>query len=297
MSPKYRNWSMLGAEYSKPDFEKQMKAERYIMHLFYSPFDGKFIYVILFHHASPHLEKTDMFKRFLDILIGKIHKNSNEKKRKFLETYLTDDHDKKKNKMIKILANDKVSLDAILITKHELTTYCLRGIKSKNDKINLNICNYLHKHFLIEISKGPLCGLHEVLSKQEANILCSQQIMTCRSKLPYIIITDPQLIWCNAKVGDIIKININSELTAKSLRYRIVVPISGKIQNQQFEDELDDEEIEEYDENGVDMDAEPDVDIEAVDAIETATDTNTNKENEELVSEAESEDEDEFDKY
>lgn len=298
MGPKYKNWIMVDAEYDKVNFEKEMKINKYVLHLLYSPIDGKFIYVVLFHHASPHLEKADMFKRFLDILIIKVHKVDADKKKKFLEKHLNDNNEKNKSKITKIMNADKSSIETILITKHDLTTYCVRSVKTKNEKINLVVHNYLHKHFLIEISKGPLCGLHRVISKQEANILCSQQIMTCRSKLPFILITDAQLIWCNARIGDIIKINVNSELTAEALRYRVVVPINGKIQNQQFEDELDEEEIEYDAEIEVEPEPEPDAepDVNADVNAESDADADDIKELDGQISEDESEEE-EFDKY
>lgn len=292
MGPKYKNWQLVDTAYNKTDFEKQMKIDKYIIHLYYYAMENKFIYVVLFHHYSPHLEKTDMFKRFLDLLIVKVHKNNNDKKRKFLEKYL-DEVNKNKSRIVKILNADKTTIEAILITKKELTTYCVRGIKSKNDKIKLIVQNYLHRHFLVEMSKGPLCGLHTVLSKQEADYLCSQQIMSSRSKLPHILVSDPQLVWCNAKIGDIIKININTELTGKGIQYRVVASSSGKIQSVQFDElEVEEDDLEaEYTDEDKEAANEEDVEV-----AEEPKETNDKASAEDFADESEDEQEepDEF---
>jgi DNA-directed RNA polymerase subunit H (RpoH/RPB5) len=148
------------------------------------------------------------------------------------------------------MTSNKKSIETIFITKRELTTYFLRNIQSKNEKINLIVHNYLHKHFLIDISEGPLCAKHTRLTKTESIDLLSRQLMTSAYTLPRILINDPHIIWCGAKVGEIVKIEVNSELAGKCLRYRIVAPLSGKLQNsdilvEEEEDlEIDEEESE-----------------------------------------------------
>jgi DNA-directed RNA polymerase subunit H (RpoH/RPB5) len=255
LGEKYRNWFILDKQLSDSEFDKLMSNQKYVIHLTYNPEDEKFVYVVLFHTNSIYLSKTESFRKFLDNLISKIHKQDINTKQKFLEKIIEVEN-KQKNKIItRIMTSNKKGIETIFITKRELTTYFLRNIQSKNEKINLIVHNYLHKHFLIDISEGPLCAKHTRLTKIEAIDLLSRQLMTSAYTLPRIIINDPHIIWCGAKVGEIVKIEVNSELAGKCLRYRIVAPLSGKLQNsdiliEEEEDlEIDEEESENESEN------------------------------------------------
>jgi len=231
LGKEYRKWELLDGEYDEKQFEKNMSAQKYVMHLTYNPEDEKFVYVALFHVNSPYLAKTESFRKFLDILINKNRtKQDTADKQKFLEKYI-DVEDKRKSKIIsRILAENKKSVEAIFITKRELTTYFVRNIQVKYKHFNLVVHNYLHKHFIVDISKAPLCARHTRLNKAESIDLLSCQLMTSPYNLPRIFINDPHIIWCGGKVGEIIRIEVDSEMAGKSIRYRIVVPLSGKVQ-------------------------------------------------------------------
>jgi DNA-directed RNA polymerase subunit H (RpoH/RPB5) len=247
LGEKYRNWYLLDKVLSDSEFDKLMNQQKYIIHLTYNPEDELFVYIVLFHTTSIYLSKTESFRKFLDTLSSKIHKQDINKKQKFLEK-IYDIDSKQKTKLInRIMTENKKKIEAIFITKRELTTYFIRNIQSKNEKIKLVVHNYLHKHFLIEISEGPLCAKHTRLTKNEAIDLLSRQLMTSAYTLPRILINDPHIIWCGAKVGEIVRIEVNSELAGKSIRYRIVTPLNGKLQSSDIliEDEEEDLEIDE----------------------------------------------------
>lgn len=254
LGPKYRNWILLDKELNNNDFEKKMTNDKYVLHLSFDQHDNKFVYVVLFHQFSPYLAKTETFRKFLSLLINKYHKNDMVEKKKFLQKHFTNtSNDQSINK---IMMYEKNHIETMFITKKELSTYFIRNIQTENKKINLIVHNYLHKRFLLEITNGPLCGKHTVLTKQEARELCAEHLMTSKFKLPFILITDPQIIWCGAKIGDIVKIEINSELAGRSIRYRLVVPQNGKIQGIELSDDdiedtndIIDDDIEDTNEN------------------------------------------------
>lgn len=283
---KYRNWHILDKPLGDAEFDKVMSGQKYVIHLTYNPEDELFVYIVLFHTTSPYLAKTETFRKFLDLLIGKIHKQDSSKKQKFLENVIDVDAARKNKIVARIMAANKKAIETIFITKRELTTYFIRNIQLKNQKSNLTVHNYLHKHFIIEISRGPLCARHTRLTKAEAVDLLSRQLMTSAYSLPRIMINDPHIIWCGARVGEIVKIEVNSELAGKSLRYRIVSPLSGKLQSSDLlADDEDDLEIEEEFDDG--EDGEEAVEEPEETAAEGAT-------AEEPLSDEEDEDEDEY---
>jgi len=107
----------------------------------------------------------------------------------------------------------------LLFTNDPLNIYLQKTVKKNNS----NIYVYLHKHFVMELVKGPFCSKHEILSKEETNKVCFQ-LMAHGHRLPTISVNDPQCIWIGANVNDLIKITSESELTGESIKYRIVVP-------------------------------------------------------------------------
>jgi DNA-directed RNA polymerase subunit H (RpoH/RPB5) len=261
----YRKWTLL-TKYDKPTFEKNMSANKFVIHLMWAPNLNIFIYVVLFHSRSHYVSKTEMFRKFLHLLV-QYNKGQEGAKKKFRDGH-------------------KISpqINAILITKQELTKYYWKSIVSYSTKLNIE--NYLHKHFLIEISKGPLCSRHTILSKQEAIDLCAKQLKTAPHNLQTILPTDPHVIWCGAQVGDIIKIEINSELAGKCIRYREVMALSGKVVSDIFDDEV--EYIEPIGED------EPEPEPESETEAEPEEDDKKNDETKDIISE---DDEDNFSDY
>lgn len=106
---------------------------------------------------------------------------------------------------------------------------------------HLEIFNYLHQHFLIIIPNGPMCPKHRVLSsEEEKEVIASMH--THKLNLPKILMSDPQVIWCNGKPNDVIEITGVSDLVGEYISYR-VVPGNGKIDTEDSDEEGRDEEV------------------------------------------------------
>ncbi len=197
---KYKNVQLFAMNYRKfttptpkflefDEFKNKMQTNGYIQHNFHNPRTNNPIDVYLFRAESKFITSTVNFK-------------------KLLEKY-----------------DSKSKHDIIMITKEELNVYRRKSVRQFK---NLNVKNYVHKHFIIELNKGPLCSKHTLLSKEEVKTLC-YDLMAHGHKLPAIFVDDPQCIWVGGEINDIIKIEANSEITGKTVRYRIVTPSSGKI--------------------------------------------------------------------
>jgi DNA-directed RNA polymerase subunit H (RpoH/RPB5) len=286
MSKEYRNWHITDNIYSEADFAKVMNNQKYILNTVYNPEDEKFIYMVLFHTNSNYLAKTDTFRQFLELLINKTHKQDSDRKTKFLEKFIDNSVNNKKKIIAKIMTENKKSIETIFVTKKELTTYFLRNIQLKNKKINLIVHNYLHKHFIIEISRGPGCSKHIRLTKAEASNVLSKQLVTSPHHLPRILINDPHIIWCGAKIGEVVKIIRYSELSGISLAYRLVVPLSGRLEKSNI---LDSDEEQEEDNDLGDLDDNEDVNAE--EENEEEEETPVKKEEEEPLSDDDYDDE------
>lgn len=176
-----------------------------------------------------NFESYETFKNKMQIFEYVLHKFKNPKfPDKIIDLYLFK-HD---SKYISLTAYFKKILDRynteqiiIMITKEELNVYRKKSIKQYK---NLIIKNYLHKHFIIEINRGPLCSVHTVLSTEQTKAVC-YDIMAHGHKLAAIFESDPQNIWIGGEINDLIKIETYSEITGKSIHYRIVTPTSGKV--------------------------------------------------------------------
>jgi len=152
-----------------------------------------------------------------------------DKKNKKVDIYLFDKNSKfiKTTQNFKELLNKykKKKIQLIFFTKELLSIYIKKAIKTYK---NISYDNYLHKHFIIDIRKGPLCSKHEIMSKKEVQTLW-YWFKTHPHHLQAIHIDDPQVIWLGAKINNIIKITSISEISGICINYRVVTPKSGKI--------------------------------------------------------------------
>lgn len=100
--------------------------------------------------------------------------------------------------------------------KKHVQTY----IKSEPLGHQIQIHNY--DRFKIVVPLGPYVPHHTILTPEEEKEMLS--IFNIRkNRLKEISHIDPQLIWMNAKFGDIIRIKNLSRLVGSSIDYRIVV--------------------------------------------------------------------------
>jgi DNA-directed RNA polymerase subunit H (RpoH/RPB5) len=188
---KYRKYEIIDKFYNFEDFKKKIQTDAYIIHTCIDPINQKKVYIYLLNGNNPYTKSTSKFKRLFNAI-----------------------------------ENDVVNV--ILITKQDISIYINKSI---NTYINLNVSRYLHKHFLLEMSKGPLCSKHSILSKKEVSRLCTQDLILHPLSLPSISILDPQNIWIGGELGQIVKIESYSEMVGTAIRYRIVSPDSGKMNN------------------------------------------------------------------
>ena len=200
---KYKNIQKFILEYRKyetndtfhdfPSFKKIVQVEQFIKHTCNDVKNGRLVYIFIFIDNSKYIKTTNHFKRLIDKL-------------------------------------PEEPADLILISKDELSIYITKALSKYP---HLRIFNYMHKIFVIEISKGPMCSKHTILSNNEVRTLCSRDLIIHPLSLPSISINDPQNIWIGGELGQVIKIESISEITGKTIRYRIVSPDSGKIINMQ----------------------------------------------------------------
>lgn len=191
---KYRKYQIEEKFYDYNEFKKNMQIDQYIKHLCFDKKKEKNVYVYMFKHDSKHIQTTAQFKRILD----------------------------------KLPIEQSIVL---IITKVPLNVYINKALLKYK---HLSVYNYLHKFFDTELSKGPLCSPHTLLTTSEVRILCSRDLILHPLSLPSISVNDPQNIWIGGDIGQVIKIQSVSEITGKTERYRIISPDSGKILNKQL---------------------------------------------------------------
>ena len=190
---KYRKYQLAPDEkfYEFADFKKNIQIEQFIRHKCINTKKNRVVFIYMFKHESKYIKTTSQFKRLMDKL-------------------------------------PMEPADVIIISKNELSVYINKSIiKYKH----LTISNYMHKYFSIELSNGPLCSPHTILTNNEVRSLCSRDLIVHPLSLPAMSINDPQNVWIGGELGQIIRIKSVSEITGRSIRYRIISPDSGKMIN------------------------------------------------------------------
>jgi DNA-directed RNA polymerase subunit H (RpoH/RPB5) len=187
----YRKYKVDNKFLDFPTFKKTIQTDQYIKHKCFDVTKGRVVFIYLFKCDSIYLKTTPQFKRLMDKLPE--------------EPY-----------------------DVIIITKVCLSIYINKALLKYT---HLKIFNYLHKYFCIELAKGPMCSEHIILSNNEVRSLCARELIIHPLSLPSISINDPQNIWIGGEIGQVIKIKSISEITGKTIRYKIVSPGTGKMVN------------------------------------------------------------------
>lgn len=127
-----------------------------------------------------------------------------------------------------LLARIKEPTDVIIVSSEIFKTYSIRTISTFE---SLRVKTYLHENFDLIVPRGPLCYPHRILSFEETNHLLNKELCRRLIHLPKIYSEDVQCIWIGAEVGDVIEITQLSDITGKSIQYRVVIPKSGKTIN------------------------------------------------------------------
>jgi DNA-directed RNA polymerase subunit H (RpoH/RPB5) len=184
-----RNYKNEDASLDLAEFTKMIYANSYIKFNCIDTKKNKSVYIYLFTEDSIYISITLQFKK----LISKL--------------------------------KEKTDFSVILITSTNLSIYIN---KSLYQFTNVTFFNYLHKCFNIDVTKGPFCSVHTILSHPEVVQLCSSELFINPLGLPAISINDVQCIWIGAELGQVIKITSISEITGNTIKYRLVTPDAGK---------------------------------------------------------------------
>ena len=199
----YRKYEINEKFHDFESFKKNMQIEQYIKHNCIDTIKGRKIHIFIFMDQSKYIKTTIQFKRLIDKIPEELS-------------------------------------DIIIISKDELSIYISKALMKYN---NFRFYNYPHKLFAIELALGPMCSKHTLLSNNEVRTLCARDLIIHPLSLPSISVNDPQNIWIGGELGQVIKIESISEITGKSIRYRIISPDSGKIINtQKIKNDVDDDE-------------------------------------------------------
>jgi DNA-directed RNA polymerase subunit H (RpoH/RPB5) len=81
---------------------------------------------------------------------------------------------------------------------------------------------YVYDLFAIIIPKHILSNEHKILPHKEVDNLLNKILFCKKNNLPKIKISDPQIIWSSGKVGDVVCITRNSDISGLSLYYRVI---------------------------------------------------------------------------
>lgn len=187
----YRHYKLEGKFHDFAAFKKTIQIEQYVLHKCTDVKNGKHVYIYIFRDQSKYVKTTPQFKRLMDKL-------------------------------------PEEPSNVIIISKLALSVYINKALAKYT---HLRIYNYMHQYFAIELALGPLCSKHTILSNKEVRVLCSRDLVIHPLSLPSISVNDAQNIWIGGELGQIVKIESISEITGKTIRYRIISPDSGKMIN------------------------------------------------------------------
>jgi len=110
----------------------------------------------------------------------------------------------------------------ITISKNSLSTHVNKQIVELSTDTK-KIFSYTYDKFKFLVYNHSLCSPHYILSKEDEFNLLNNILMKKKINLPKIKISDPQIVWIGGEIGDVIKIERDSEITGKSIYYRVVI--------------------------------------------------------------------------
>lgn len=112
--------------------------------------------------------------------------------------------------------------NVITISKDSLSTHVNKQIVELSNETK-KIFSYTYDKFKFIVNNHVLCSPHSILNKDEEYNLLNNILKKKKSNLPKIKISDPQIIWIGGEIGNIVKIERDSEVTGKSLYYRVII--------------------------------------------------------------------------
>lgn len=172
---------------SRDDFTKRMNNYEYI--LIKGKVNNKTTNWFLINHKSAYGKTTDKFKKLL------------------------------KN----IKASELHNSELMIVSEEAINTHLQNYLKKiKQAAKNIHISHYTYSMFIIVKPRHVSWQKHTVVKKDEEEQFLEAN-MIVRDNLPKILKDDPGVVWCGARVGDIVKINRGSETAGKATAYRLVI--------------------------------------------------------------------------
>ena len=123
--------------------------------------------------------------------------------------------------IVKILNSITYVSDIYTIADYKLSSSIVKKIYEIKGKISYK--NIEFTCFLTDIRKHIMTPKHEICSEQEKELFKNENYILSFSNIPYIFDTDPQIIWLNGKIGDLIKIT-RKKYHGELISYRVVIP-------------------------------------------------------------------------
>ena len=109
---------------------------------------------------------------------------------------------------------------AIVLYNNSITAFAKNSIETLLETKNVEF--FLYDEMLYNVTEHCLVPKHIIMSPQEKKEVLKSYKVT-EKKIPYILRTDPVSRYFNAQPGQMFKIIRNSDVTYKSISYRIVV--------------------------------------------------------------------------
>lgn len=152
--------------------------------------------IAIMDRASPQIEKTDSFIKFL--------------------------------KSIPQYKKPTENLDILVLTESEISPHILRRVEQDSraipaDAPRIRIQFHKYDKFKVDQTRHILAAQHSVLtSEEEANLLTREHIT--KDQLPKITRDDAKCLWIGAEPGEVVRIVSPAETTIARISYRLVRP-------------------------------------------------------------------------
>lgn len=183
---KFRNYKLISKKLKMEEFIKTFMNNQHIKII--SKNDKMYIYTFIFNIDSKYIKGLVNFKS----LVSSRNLNLQGKKK------------------------------IILITKKNVNN----KIKNHLQQLNIPFENLMLKHFVTDISVGPLVPVYKILNKKEEEEFLKINKIKDKNILPKIFVTDPQMIYRGGVEeikGKIVEIHNISPETEMNILYRIII--------------------------------------------------------------------------
>jgi DNA-directed RNA polymerase subunit H (RpoH/RPB5) len=130
--------------------------------------------------------------------------------------------------MKKLLKGIQSNYMIIFLTYDHPMTYIKKAIMRET---RLNIRTFLYSIVDCILPRSTLAASHRILSNDEVNDICNNQLHCTVNDLEKISDNDPQCFWIGASVGHVLEIKMYSVINLYYISYRFVIPGNVKVIN------------------------------------------------------------------